>query len=396
MAGRVVPEGGGGGGGGWTVGGTGDRSGARVPKLAFVGKFPLRVGGSWGVVALMRINLNKCCRVFRVLAGLVLPTGVALGEGVVNVYSHRHYEVDQQVNALFTERTGIEVKVVNADADQLIERLKSEGANSPADVLVTVDAGRMQRAKGDGLLRAVDSEVLRAAVPEGMGDAEGFWHPYTLRARVILVAKDRVKVGEISRYEDLANAKWRGRLLIRSSSSSYNQSLMASMIAANGGESARRWARGVVGNLARPPQGGDRDQIKAVAAGLADVCVSNTYYLGMLLGSPDPAERKAGEAVRVVFPNQGDRGAHCNVSAAAVVKHAKNGDEAKAYLEFLVSPEVQKLLALGSFEHPVGMDLSLNPLHAKWGEFKIDRETFPKLGEHQPAAVKIFDAVGWK
>lgn len=320
----------------------------------------------------------------------------AWGEDVVHVYSHRHYEVDQEINRLFTEKTGIEVKVVNAEADQLIERLKSEGANSPADVLVTVDAGRMQRAKADGLLQALDSELLKAATPEGLGDEEGFWYPYTLRARVIMVAKDRVKDGEISDYEDLADGKWRGRLLIRSSSSSYNQALMASMIAAQGEAAAQKWARGVVGNFARPPQGGDRDQIKAVAAGLADVCVSNTYYLGLLLKSPDPAERQAGEAVRVVFPNAGGRGTHCNVSAAGVTRHAKNLREAKAYIEFLVSPEAQKRIALGSHELPLDMDLTLNPVHQAWGEFKIDRETFSKIGENQEKAVRIFDAAGWK
>jgi iron(III) transport system substrate-binding protein len=346
----------------------------------------------------MRLNLNKCVTGRLALFGAfaIFSGGWGICAEVVNVYSHRHYEVDQKVNALFTEKTGIEVKVVNADADQLIERLKAEGANSPADVLVTVDAGRMQRAKGEGLLQAVDSAVLKESTPDGLGDEEGFWFPYTLRARVILVAKDRVKEGEIANYEDLADAKWRGRLLIRSSSSSYNQSLLASVIAANGEEAAEKWAKGVVGNFARPPQGGDRDQIKAVAAGLADVCVSNTYYLGLLLGSPDPAERKAGESVRVIFPNAGGRGTHCNVSAAGVTKHAKHVEAAKAYLEFLVSPEVQRLLALGSHEHPIGMDLTVNPLHGKWGEFKVDRETFGKMGEKQGEAVRIFDEVGWK
>ena len=346
----------------------------------------------------MRTNLNKflcfCGRSVLGLAALVVsPFATAQ---VVNVYSHRHYEVDKQLNDLFKQKTGIEVKVVNAEADQLIERMKSEGAACPADVLITVDAGRMQRAKADGLLQPMDSELARKLVPAGLGDTDGLWVPYTVRARVILAAKDRVADGEIKTYEDLAEPKWRGRLLVRSSTSSYNQSLLASIVAARGEAAAGAWARGVVSNFARPPQGGDRDQIKAVAGGLADVCISNSYYLGLLLASTDPAERAAGESVRVIFPNQEDRGTHCNVSAAGIAKHAPNAAAAKAYVEFLLGPEAQKMLANGSHEHPVNLDLSLSPLLLQWGTFKADTTTFPKLGENQPAATRIFDAAGWK
>ena len=353
----------------------------------------LRDGAGSPESRLMRMIRNK-----QVLACLAASlVSLSLGaEEVLNIYSHRHYEVDQQVNRLFTEKTGIEVKVVNAEADQLIERLKSEGTNSPADLLVTVDAGRMQRARQDGLLQAIESETLAKATPAALRDPDGFWYPYTLRARVIMVAADRVKPGEIKDYEDLAKPQWRGRLLVRSSSNSYNQSLMASMVSALGEEKATAWAKGVAANMARPPQGGDRDQIKACAAGLADVCISNTYYLGLLLDSPDPAERGAAAKIRVVFPNQDGRGAHVNVSAAGVVKHAKNVENARKYLEFLVSPEVQAMLAKGSHEHPLSMDTSLNPHHAKWGDFKIDTTTFPEMGENQAKAQRLFDAAGWK
>lgn len=347
-------------------------------------------------MSLMRTNLNKIQQwgVAATVAWSLVAPGLSAAE--LNVYSHRHYEVDQRINERFTELTGIEVRVVNAEADQLIERLKSEGANSPADLLVTVDAGRMQRAREEGLLKPLESEVLDEATPEALRDPEGYWYPYTLRARIILAAKDRVGAGEITRYEDLAKPKWRGRLLIRSSSSSYNQALLASMVAAHGEKAAKDWAAGVVNNLARPPQGGDRDQIRAVAAGLADACVVNSYYLGLLLNSPDPDERRAAEKMRVIFPNQQDRGTHCNVTAAGLVKHAENIDEARKYLEFLVSPEVQKLIANESYEFPVGMDFTLSPTHKSWGGFEIDTETFPELGEHYPTAVRIFDAVGWK
>lgn len=342
----------------------------------------------------MRLFRNKPLRRILALSSLLLSAATAAE--VLNVYSHRHYGVDQEINALFTQKTGIEVKVVNAEADQLIERLKSEGANSPADVLITVDAGRMQRARTDGLLQPVKSEILAQATPENLRDADGHWFPYTVRARVILVAADRVKAGEIKDYEDLAKPEWKARLLVRSSSSSYNQSLAASLISAHGEEKATAWAKGVASNLARPPQGGDRDQIKAVAAGLADVCVANTYYFGLLLNSPDAAERAAAAKMRLVFPNQDGRGTHVNISAAGITRYAKNPEHAKAFLEFLVTPEVQQLIATGSYEYPISMDLTLNPTHQTWGAFKIDTETFAEMGAGQAKTSRLFDAAAWK
>jgi iron(III) transport system substrate-binding protein len=342
----------------------------------------------------MRLIRNKLSH--RSLAFSALLLASASAAEVLNVYSHRHYGVDQEINALFTQKTGIEVKVVNAEADQLIERLKSEGANSPADLLITVDAGRMQRARNDSLLQPLKSEILEKATPKNLRDAEGHWFPYTVRARVILVAADRVKAGEIKDYEDLAKPEWKARLLIRSSSSSYNQSLAASLISAHGEEKAAAWAKGLASNLARPPQGGDRDPIKAVAAGLADVCVANTYYFGLLLNSPDAAERAAAAKMRLVFPNQDGRGTHVNVSAAGITRHAKNPANAKAFLEFLVSPEVQKLIATGSHEYPISMDFTLSPTHQKWGTFKMDTGTFAKMGEDQEKTSRIFDAAAWK
>lgn len=339
------------------------------------------------------MHRNKAMGVLVMIAGF---TAASMEAEVLHVYSHRHYEVDQKVNALFQEKTGIEVKVVNAEADQLIERLKSEGADSPADVLVTVDAGRMQRAVGQGLLQPVKSEILEKATPAALRDAEGYWYPFTIRARGIVVSKDRVKEGEIKDYADLAKPEWRGRVLARSSTSGYNQSLLASIIAADGEKAAEEWAKAVAKNLARPPQGGDRDQIKAVAAGLADAAITNSYYLGLLLSSPDPAERNAAQLVRMVFPNQSGRGTHANVSAAGITKHAKNVDAGRKYLEFLVSPEVQKIYSNGSFEHPISMDLSLGEQIGKWGSFKVDETGFGKLGELSAEATRLFDRAGWK
>lgn len=345
-----------------------------------------------------KLPLMRLIRIKGVLVSFVIlgSAGSFYGAVPLHIYSHRHYEVDQKINELFTKKTGIEVKVVNAEADQLIERLKSEGADSPADVLVTVDAGRMQRAVEDGLLQQVKSEILEKATPEALRDAEGHWYPFTLRARGIVVAKNRVKEGEVKDYADLTKPEWRGRVLARSSTSGYNQSLLASIIAAEGEKAAKEWAKGVARNFARPPQGGDRDQIKAVAAGLADAAITNSYYLGMLLNSPDAGQRKAGEAVRLVFPNQSGRGTHCNVSAAGITKHAKNAEAGRKYMEFLVSPEVQKMYAEGSFEHPITIDPTVGGQVGKWGAFKVDEAGFRKLGELSAAATRLFDRAGWK
>lgn len=343
--------------------------------------------------ALMRIIRNKWIW----LCGALGAAQVAVAVGAdLHVYSHRHYGTDEKVNKLFTEQTGIEVKVVNAEVDQLVERLRSEGEASPADVLVAVDAGRLQRAAAEGLLQAVETDFLKEHTPEAMRSAEGFWYPFTMRARVIVASKERVKEGEIVNYADLAKPEWRGRLLSRSSTSGYNQALLASIVAAEGEEAATHWAQGVVNNMARPPQGSDRDQIKAVATGLADVAITNSYYLGLLLNSSDAKERAAGESVRIIFPNADGRGTHTNVSCAGIVKHSKNVAAATKYLEFLLSDEVQKIYANETFEHPVMMDLSISKQLEKWGEFKVDEETFPKLGESTPAAIRIFDKVGWK
>jgi iron(III) transport system substrate-binding protein len=344
--------------------------------------------------------LEVIARNIRSFASVVIAAGLIAGPAaaneVLNVYSHRHYAIDQEINTLFTERTGIEVRVVNADADQLIERLKSEGENSPADLLVTVDAGRLQIAKEAGLLQALKSDILDAATPAGLRDPEGYWFPYTARARIIMVASERVEPGAIATYEQLADERWRGKVAIRSSSSPYNQAWVASMVAANGDEATEAWARGVVANLARPPQGGDRDQIHAVANGLADVCVSNAYYLGIMLNSPDPADREAAGKIRVVFPNQDGRGAHFNVSAAGVTRYSANIEAARRYLEFLVSDEVQQMIAEGSYEYPISLDFTATPTFETWGDFKFDTVSFPEIGAHLDDASAIFDRVGWQ
>lgn len=318
------------------------------------------------------------------------------GNQIVNVYTHRHYEVDQMLFNRFTEETGIKVNVVNASADELIKKLELEGDKSPADILITVDAGRLHRAKELDLLQPVSSETLENNVPDKFKDPEGYWYGLTYRARVIVYAKDRVKPEQLSTYEDLTSPKWKGKVLARSSDNLYNQSLLASVIASHGKEKAKNWAEGVKNNLAREPKGNDRDQVKAVAAGEGDLAIVNTYYLGALLNSEDPEERKAGEAVGVYFPNQNDRGTHINVSGIGVTKYAPNKENAIRFAEFLTQDEAQKVFAEANYEYPVKEDIAKAPLLQSWGSFKSDDVAFSKLGEYNRDAVMIFDQVGWK
>ncbi|MTI30678.1 Fe(3+) ABC transporter substrate-binding protein [Xanthovirga aplysinae] len=315
---------------------------------------------------------------------------------VVNVYTHRHYASDQQLFDTFTKETGIKVNVVNASADELIHKLEMEGDKSPADVLITVDGGRLYRAKEKGLLKAISSEKLNEQIPAHYRDKDGYWFGLTYRARVIAYAKDRVKPEELSTYEDLTNSKWRKRLITRSSSQEYNQALLASIIEHSGEEKAKEWARGIVENFARDPKGGDRDQIKAVAAGVADIAIVNTYYLGKLLNSKSPEEVKAGQSVGVFFPNQEDRGTHVNISGIGVTAHAPHEENAVRFIEFLSGVEAQNMFAGVNFEYPVNPKADHVDLLDSWGSFKTDPIDFDALGKHNQEAVMIFDEVGWK
>jgi iron(III) transport system substrate-binding protein len=244
-------------------------------------------------------------------------------ESVVNVYSARHYDTDQQLYEQFTEQAGIKVNLIEGDADQLIERIKVEGANSPADVLITVDAGRLHRAVEAGLLSPVDSQVLEERIPDHLQHPDNLWFGLSQRVRGIVYAKDRVDPAQIESYEDLAGPDWHGRVCIRSSSNVYNQSLVASMIESEGAAAAEAWAEGIVANMARPPQGGDTDQIKAMAAGECDVAVVNHYYLVRLMKSEDSADQEVASKVDILFPNQDGRGAHANISGAPVFSRAR-------------------------------------------------------------------------
>lgn len=328
------------------------------------------------------------------LAAFVVVGTSAAAE--VNVYSARHYGSDTQIWTAFTKATNIKVNVVEAEYDQLLQRLKSEGAGSPADVLITVDAGRLAQAVNSGLLQPVQSKTLAAAVPKHLRHPQGYWYGVAMRARVLVFNKTRITPAEIATYEALADPKLKGRVLVRSGTNIYNLGLMGSMIAAHGSGKARLWARGLVANFARPPEGGDTDQIKAVAAGVGDIAISNSYYFARLVASQKPEERSITQNLSVVFPNQGDRGTHVNLSGAAITKAAPNKANAIKLVEFLLSPEAQRILADGSLEYPANPAVAPHPVLASFGSFKHDQINADAYAQNSIEAARIMDEVGWK
>lgn len=314
----------------------------------------------------------------------------------LNLYSARHYDTDNALYESFTKKTGIKVNLVEAKAEELIERIKSEGANSPADLIITVDAGNLSRAKEAGILQPVSSKVLETAVPASLRDPEGHWFGLSKRARVIVYNKDKVKPSDLSTYEALTDPKWKGRILVRSSNNVYNQSLVGSMLEVNGPQKTEEWARGVVANFARPPEGNDTAQIKAVAAGQGDIAIANSYYVARLLKSDKPEDKAIAQKIGVFFPNQNERGAHVNISGGGVVKTAPNKEGAIKFLEYMVSPEAQESFAKSNYEYPVLEGAALDPVVASLGQFKADATNAAAFGKNNPEALKIMDRAGWK
>ena len=317
--------------------------------------------------------------------------------GVINIYSARHYQSDEDLYQAFTDATGIRVQRIEGNDDALIERILQERSASPADILFTVDAGRLWRAEEAGVFQAVSSPTLERRIPAQLRHPEGKWFGFSTRARIIFYDKTRIEPGAITRYEDLADPRWQGELCIRSGGNIYNLSLMASLIEAHGLEAAEEWARGVVANFARDPQGGDTDQIRAVAAGECGIALANTYYFARLMVSSDPADQAVVENVGWVFPNQDDRGTHVNVSGAGIVASAPNAAGALKFLEFLASPEAQTRFAKGNNEYPVVEGAALdNAALETLGEFKVDPIDATVYGENQAEAQRALDRAGWK
>jgi iron(III) transport system substrate-binding protein len=329
--------------------------------------------------------------------GVVSATAALGQENVVNVYSGRHYQTDEALYAGFTKATGIKVNRIEASEDAIIERIRNEGARSPADVMITVDAGRLWRAEQLGLFQPVKSATLDARIPESLREPGGQWFGFSARARVIAYNKATVRPGEISSYEELAEPKWKGRVCMRSSTNVYNLSLMGALIDHLGEARAEAWARNVRANLAQEPKGGDTDQLKAVAAGQCDVTVSNQYYYARLARSEKAEEKQVAERLGIVFPNQASWGTHINISGAGVLKHAPHREAAVKFLEYLASDSAQRYFADGNNEWPVVAAVKVdNPVLNALGKFKSDRLNVAVLGKNQPSSQKIYDRVAWK
>jgi iron(III) transport system substrate-binding protein len=314
----------------------------------------------------------------------------------VNLYTDRHYPIDDSIFRLFEREHGIRVNVVKGDAQELLARLDKEGASSKADILITTDIARIYQAKEYGFFQPIEMGEALSAIPSHLYDEENMWFGLTKRARIIVVSKDRVTEDELLNYEDLADPKYRGRIAMRSKENVYNQSMMASIIAAIGEEEALNWVKGVVANLYQSPKGNDRDQVKAIFAGQADASVVNTYYLGKMMTSDDPLEVEAVNSVRIVFPNQSSRGTHINVSGAGVLKHAANKEEAQTLLTFLLSQEIQQIYADGNFEYPVLQSAVSSEIVRSMGDFKEDELSLNRLGALNTTAIQLFDRGGWK
>jgi iron(III) transport system substrate-binding protein len=330
------------------------------------------------------------------LAAVLYGPGAARANDQVNIYSARQERLIKPLLDRFSAQTGIKVNLVTGAADALLKRLEAEGPNSPADIFITTDAGRLHRAKAAGVLQAIKSPTLTKAIPAPYRDPQGYWYGLSLRARPIMYAKGRVEPSQLSTYEDLASANWKGRICIRSSNNVYNQSLVASLIVADGRAQTEAWLKGLVANFAQPPAGGDRDQIKAAAAGQCDIAIANTYYLGGMLNATDAAQRQAASKVAVFWPNQDGRGAHVNVSGAGITKSAKNAPAALKLLEFLVSEPAQEWYAEANYEYPVRPSVPWSATVLAWGKFKADAVNLEKLGELNAEAVKLMDTAGWR
>ena len=329
---------------------------------------------------------------FALLAGSMATNAQ---QQVLNLYSSRHYQTDEALYANFEKATGIKINRIEGPEDPLIERLKIEGDKSPADVLITVDMGRLLKAQQQGLFQPIKSALLDEKIPRELRAADGTWFGFSVRARPIFYARGRIDAKQLPDYESLADPHLKGKICVRSGMHPYNLSLMSSMIAANGVEKAEAWARAVVANMARSPKGGDTDQLMAVAAGECDIALGNTYYFARLMKSDKPEDRAAVEKIGVIFPNQAGRGAHINISGAGVTKYAPNRDAAIKFLEYLASPDAQNYFANGNNEYPVAGAVANREL-TRLGEFKRDSLSMDMVGKNYAEAARAFDRAGWK
>ena len=329
------------------------------------------------------------------ICGALQATNAEAQQQVLNLYSSRHYQTDEALYANFEKTTGIKVNRIDGPEDPLIERLKSEGDKSPADLLVTVDMGRLLKAQQLGLFQPIKSKLLEEKIPTELRATDGSWYGFSVRARPIFYAKSRIEKSQLPDYESLSDPKWKGKICVRSGNHPYNLSLMSSIIAADGPAKAEEWAAGVVANMARQPKGGDTDQIAGVASGECDIALGNTYYFVRILKSEKQSDKVIAEKVGVIFPNQDNRGAHINISGAGVARYAPNKANAIKFLEYLASPEAQEYFANGNNEYPV-VGKPVNAQLSSLGTFKRDPLAMEMVGKNYAAAAQIFDRVGWK
>tara|TARA_Y100000768_G_scaffold385130_1_gene370592 strand:- start:264 stop:1331 length:1068 start_codon:yes stop_codon:yes gene_type:complete len=330
-----------------------------------------------------------------IISFFIAVTSVSADE--VNIYSARKGYLLQPLVDAFQNDTGIKVNVISGKAKVLQKRIKQEGQNTRADVLLTVDAGNLFKAKEDGLLKRISSKKLNKLIPSYLRDEDGYWFGLSIRSRVIMYNPDKVKISNLSTYEDLADKKWKNRICIRSSSNIYNQSLLASIISNLGEDNAEQWARDVKSNFSKDPKGNDRTQMTSVVMGECDVTIANTYYLGKWISSEKDNERKYAEKISVFFPNQESSGAHINISGAAIIKYSKNEANAIRFLEYLASDVAQELYAQANHEYPIRDNIAVSKIVESWGyPFKKDTLNLGELGKNNRKAVMIFDRVGWK
>ena len=347
--------------------------------------------------------------ILRRLLGVLLPACAAAllagpapaqaqGRGDLAIYSSRHYDSDRELYEAFTRETGIRVRLIEGDADQLIQRIATEGANSPADVLIAVDAARLARAKEAGILQPIRSQVLESRIPAGLRDPDGQWFAFSKRARVVMYDRRAGPPQGLMRVEDLADPRFGGQVCVRAANHPYNTSLAGSVLAANGPAATEAWARGVVANMARPPQGGDRDQFRAIPAGQCRLAISNTYYLGLMAVSPRAEERAVVERIGVLFLNQapGDRGQHVNISGAGVVRTSRNAEAATRFLEYMSSARAQEIFALGNMEYPVVADAAVHPALAAFGTFREEPVDAARQASLAAEALRIMQRSGWR
>lgn len=340
------------------------------------------------------MKLNKLMFLVAGSVSVCLLQTAAAYAAEVNVYSARQEELIKPLLDTFTAETGIKVNLITGNADELITRISSEGRNSPADILITTDVGRLARAKQQGVIQPVQSATLNEVIPATLRDPEGVWYGLTVRARPIMYVEGKVDPAELSTMEALAEPKWKGRICVRSSNNIYNQSHVASLIAHDGAAKAEAWAKGLVANFARPPRGGDRDQIKAAAAGVCDIALANTYYLAGMLA--DPADQAEAAKVKVFWPNQQDHGVHINVAGAGVATFAPNKANAVKLLEYMVQPEAQRWYAEANHEYPIRTDVTISTILEGFGTFKADDLALEQLGELNAEAIRILDRAGWR